>query len=179
MRTVPYFPVPSFRIGLGRDTHRLVAGRKFYLGGVRIPFEKGALGHSDGDALLHAAADALLGAVGSGDIGEWFSDRNPRFKGLRSEKILKTVLEEVRRKGWAPACLDTVILLEKPRLGPHKKVIRAHLAKLLGLAEDCVSVKAKTLEGLGPEGQGLAVTCEALVTLMNRENRGQVTIWNE
>ncbi len=154
-------------VGFGRDTHRLVEGRKFFLGGVRIPFEKGALGHSDGDALLHAVSDAVLGAVGSGDIGEWFSDRNPRHKGIRSEKILRKVLEVAREKGWIPAQLDSVITLERPRLGPHKKEIRKKLARIITLAEESVSVKAKTAEGLGPEGEGRAVTCEAIV-LMRR-----------
>lgn len=153
------------RTGFGRDTHRLVEGRKFYLGGVRIPFEKGALGHSDGDALLHAVSDALLGAVAAGDIGEWFSDKNPRYKNIRSPLILKKVLEETKKRGWVSAHVDTVIILERPRLGPHKNKIRKNLAGLLGLNESSVSIKAKTAEGLGPEGEGRAVTCEALVTL--------------
>lgn len=155
----------SRRVGLGRDTHRLAAGRKFFLGGVRIPFEKGALGHSDGDALLHAIADALLGAIGAGDIGDWFSDKDPRNRNIRSGKILKKVLEECRRRNWAPVQLDSVILLENPKLGPTKKIIRRKIAKLMGLEPEVVSVKAKTLEGLGPEGEGRAVTCEALVVL--------------
>jgi len=154
-------------VGFGRDTHRLVEGRKLYLGGIRIPFEKGTLGHSDGDALLHAVADAVLGALALGDIGEWFSDRNPRHAGTRSEKILRKVLEEARRKGWAPVQVDTVIVLERPRLGNHKKEIRKRLARIMDLSEESVSVKAKTAEGLGPEGEGRAVTCEALV-LMRR-----------
>ena len=111
-------------MGFGRDTHRLVEGRKLYLGGVRIPFKKGALGHSDGDALLHAVSDAILGALGAGDIGEWFSDKNPRNKNIRSEKILRKVLEEAHKKHWTPSHVDTVIILEKPRLGPYKKIIR-------------------------------------------------------
>jgi len=152
-------------VGFGRDTHRLVEGRKLYLGGIHIPFGKGALGHSDGDALLHAISDAILGAVGSGDIGEWFSDENPKFKNIPGKKILLRVLEEARRKGWAPAQVDSVITLERPRLGEGKKKIRQNLARLLGLTKESVSVKAKTMEGLGPEGEGRAVTCEALVLL--------------
>ena len=151
--------------GFGRDTHRLVTGRKFFLGGVRIPFEKGPLGHSDGDALLHAVSDALLGAIGAGDIGEWFSDRNPEFKGIASHKILEAVLKEVKRKGWQAEHLDTVTLLEKPKLSPYKMKIRKNLAHWLNLPESRVSIKAKTMEGLGPEGEGLAVTCEAFVLL--------------
>lgn len=157
--------VSSLTVGFGRDTHRLVEGRKLYLGGVWIPFKKGALGHSDGDALLHAVSDAILGALGAGDIGEWFSDKNPRNKNIRSGEILRKVLDEARKKNRAPSHVDTVITLEKPRLGPYKKIIRKKMAKLLRLSEEAVSIKAKTLEGLGPEGEGRAVTCEALVTL--------------
>ena len=156
---------PTTKIGFGKDTHRLVKGRKLFLGGVRIPYELGALGHSDGDALLHAVSDALLGAAAAGDIGDWFSDRNPGNKNIRSEKILKKVLELVRRMGWAPTQVDTVVLLEKPRLGPLKKTIQKNLARLLALGTDSVSIKAKTMEGLGPEGEGLAVTCEAVALL--------------
>lgn len=160
-----YFCSGPSTVGFGRDTHRLVRGRKLYLGGVRIPFEKGALGHSDGDVLLHAVSDAILGAIGAGDIGEWFSDRNPRYKNIRSDKILGRVLEEARKHRWIPMHLDSVIILEKPKLGPYKKIIRKKLAALLHLKGEAVSVKAKTAEGLGPEGEGLAVTCEALIQL--------------
>ena len=157
-------PMPM-AVGFGRDTHRLVRGRKLYLGGVRVPSEKGALGHSDGDALLHAVSDAILGAIGQGDIGEWFSDKNPRYKDIRSERILKKVLAEAAERHWTLSHVDTVIVLEKPRLGPLKKIIRQKIATLLHLTPEAVSIKAKTLEGLGPEGEGLAVTCEAIVTM--------------
>ena len=155
----------KIKIGFGKDTHRLVKGRKFYLGGVRIPYELGALGHSDGDALLHAVTDALLGASALGDIGEWFPDKNPKNKNIRSEKIFKKVLEEIYKKDWTPVQVDTVIILEKPKLGPLKKKIKLNLQKLLKLDGESVSVKAKTMEGLGPEGEGLAVTCEAVAVL--------------
>lgn len=162
-------PVPSsMKMGFGRDTHRLVEGRRLYLGGVPIASPKGALGHSDGDALLHAISDAVLGAIGAGDIGEWFSDRDPRTKNIRSGKILKKVLEEARQRHWVPSHVDSCIVLERPRLGPCKRKIRRKVAGLLGLEETEVSIKAKTMEGLGPEGEGLAVTCEALVE-MRRE----------
>ncbi|MBI4114990.1 MAG: 2-C-methyl-D-erythritol 4-phosphate cytidylyltransferase [Candidatus Omnitrophica bacterium] len=155
----------SIAIGFGRDTHRLVPGRRFFLGGVRIPFEKGTLGHSDGDALLHAIADALLGALALGDIGDWFPPSNPRFKNVRSSKFVKKILQQVRKKGWQPDRVDTVILLERPKLASHKKKIQQEVAKLLGISVESVSIKAKTQEGLGPVGQGLAVTCEALALL--------------
>lgn len=153
------------RMGFGRDTHRLVHGRPFYLGGIQIPFEKGPLGHSDGDALLHAISDAVLGGIARGDIGDWFSDEDPKNKGIKSSKILKTILQETKRLGWAVAYVDTVITLQKPRLRDKKIDIKKSLQRLMGLTEDQVSIKAKTPEGLGAEGKGLAVTCEAIVTL--------------
>lgn len=156
---------PNIRVGIGFDTHRLVKGRKFYLGGIVIPSPKGPLGHSDGDALLHALTDAMLGAIGAGDIGEWFSDRDPKYKNMRSTLILKTVLAEAERQGWVPYHADTNIILETPKLYTHKARIRKSVAKCLGLSEKNVSIKARTREGLGPEGEGLAVTCEAVVSM--------------
>lgn len=156
---------PEVRVGIGFDTHRLVNGRKFYLGGIVIPSPKGALGHSDGDALLHALADAVLGAIGAGDIGEWFSDRDPKFKDIRSTKILGVILAEAKRRGWAPYHADTNIILESPKLFTYKPKIRKSVAKCLELPEKDVSIKARTREGLGPEGEGLAVTCEAVVSM--------------
>jgi len=156
---------PEVRVGIGFDTHRLVGGRKFYLGGIVVPSPKGALGHSDGDALLHALADAILGAIGAGDIGEWFSDRDPKFKNIRSTKILGVILSEAKRRGWHPYHADTNIILESPKLYAHKSKIRKSVAKCLGLPETDVSIKARTREGLGPEGEGLAVTCEAVVSM--------------
>ena len=135
------------------------------MGGIHIPFEKGALGHSDGDVLLHSIVDGMLGAIGEGDIGDHFSDKNKKFKGIRSEKIVRSILEKCRAKGWTPSQVDTVIILEKPWLGAYKNQIRNRIAKMLGIPEDFVSIKAKTMEGLGPEGEGLAITCEALVMM--------------
>jgi 2-C-methyl-D-erythritol 2,4-cyclodiphosphate synthase len=156
---------PEVRVGIGFDTHRLVKGRKFYLGGIIIPSPKGALGHSDGDALLHALADAILGAIGAGDIGEWFSDRDPKIKNIRSTKILDVILAEAKRKGWQPYHADTNIILESPKLYAFKPRIRRSVAKCLRLPEKDVSIKARTREGLGPEGKGLAVTCESVVSM--------------
>jgi len=157
--------LPEVRVGIGFDTHRLVQGRKFYLGGVVIPSPKGALGHSDGDALLHALSDAILGAIGAGDIGEWFSDRDSKYKNIRSTKILAVILLEAKRRGWQLYHADTNIILESPKLYTHKPKIRKSVAKCLGLPEKDVSIKARTREGLGPEGEGLAVTCEAVVSM--------------
>jgi 2-C-methyl-D-erythritol 4-phosphate cytidylyltransferase/2-C-methyl-D-erythritol 2,4-cyclodiphosphate synthase len=161
---------PETRIGIGFDTHRLVKGRKFYLGGIVIPSPKGALGHSDGDALLHAIADAILGAIGAGDIGEWFSDRDPKFKNIRSTKILGVILAEAKRRGWHPYHVDANIILESPKLYTHKPRIRKSVAKCLGLPEKDISIKARTREGLGPEGEGLAVTCQAVVSMKKISN---------
>lgn len=161
---------PPVRVGIGFDTHRLVRGRKFYLGGIVIPSPKGSLGHSDGDALLHAIADAILGVIGGGDIGEWFSDRDPKFKNIRSTKILATILAEACKQGWAPYHVDTNIILEAPKLYTHKSKIRKSVAICLHLPEKDVSIKARTREGLGPEGEGLAVTCEAVVSMKRIES---------
>ena len=156
---------PRVRVGIGFDTHRLVKGRKLYLGGIVIPSSKGSLGHSDGDALLHAIADAILGAIGSGDIGEWFSDRNKKFKNIRSTKIISAILAEAVLQGWQPYHVDTNIILETPKLYKWKPKIRKSVAKCLSLPEKDISIKAKTREGLGPEGESLAVTCEAVVSM--------------
>ncbi|MDD5225845.1 MAG: 2-C-methyl-D-erythritol 2,4-cyclodiphosphate synthase, partial [Candidatus Omnitrophica bacterium] len=153
------------RVGIGFDTHRLVKGRKLWLGGVNIPSPKGALGHSDGDALLHVVSDAILGAIGGGDIGEWFSDKDKRWKNMKSSIILTTVLAEAKRRGWIPYHVDSNIILESPKLGTHKQKIRKNVAKLLGISAQDVSIKARTREGLGPEGEGLAVTCEGVVSM--------------
>lgn len=154
------------RTGLGRDSHRLVKGRKFWLGGIKIPHDMGPLGHSDGDALLHAVVDAILGGICKGDIGDWFSDKNKKFKGMASSKFLEAVMKEASKEGWKITHVDSVVTLERPKLGSYKRKMAARIAALLNLKEDAVSVKAKTAEGLGSEGQGLAVTAEALVTMI-------------
>lgn len=153
------------RTGFGRDIHKLVTGRRMILGGVKIPFEKGPLGHSDGDAVLHAITDAVLGTMGAGDIGDWFSDKNPKHKNIASSKILQAVMAEAEKKGITPLHVDTVIVLERPKLGAYKQKMKQSIAKLLNLPLENVSIKAKTAEGFGPEGQGLAVSCEAVVTV--------------
>ena len=154
------------RTGFGRDTHRLVKGRPFWLGGLKIPHDLGPLGHSDGDALLHAVVDAILGCMGKGDIGDWFSDKSQKFKGMASSKFVEAVMQEARKSGWKLIHCDTVVTLERPKLGPWKKKMAGKIAGLLGLKPEEVSVKAKTAEGLGAEGKGLAVTAEALVTMV-------------
>jgi 2-C-methyl-D-erythritol 4-phosphate cytidylyltransferase/2-C-methyl-D-erythritol 2,4-cyclodiphosphate synthase len=158
----------KYRFGLGFDSHRLAAKRPFYLGGIRIASTVGPLGHSDGDPLIHAITDGILGAIGAGDIGDLFSDRNPKWKGTRSDFFVKTALELARKKGYCLKQVDATVILEKPKLGPKKEKIRKHLAKLFSLKIDCVSLKAKTAEGLGPIGAGEAVSAQALVVLKGK-----------
>jgi 2-C-methyl-D-erythritol 2,4-cyclodiphosphate synthase len=153
------------RIGLGRDIHRLAAGRRFLLGGVELPAEKGELGHSDGDVLAHAVSDALLGAAAIADIGELFPPSDPRWKDADSLSLLKSAYQKVRKAGWRLVNLDCVVSAEKPRLLPYREAIRASLASALGVDRGAVFVKGKTNEGLGPLGRGEAVEALAICLL--------------
>lgn len=153
------------RIGIGYDIHRLVAGRKLMLGGVEIPFERGALGHSDGDALLHSIADALLGAAALGDLGQYFPDRDPQFKDASSIDLLAQVVRHLAERNWQTGNVDTTIIIEAPRLAPYIHPMRSRIAKTLGIPEDRVSIKAKTNEGLGAIGRGEAVVAHATCTI--------------
>jgi 2-C-methyl-D-erythritol 2,4-cyclodiphosphate synthase len=157
------------RVGIGHDTHRLVEGRPLILGGVRIDFDRGLLGHSDADVVLHAVADALLGAAGLGDIGELFPDTDPAWAGLDGGRLLCSVLDRVIAAGWRPVNADVIIHAQMPRLTPHKPLIRGTLARLLDLPESAVNVKAKTGEHVGPIGRGEAIACEAAVLLDRQE----------
>jgi 2-C-methyl-D-erythritol 2,4-cyclodiphosphate synthase len=155
----------QLRVGHGQDTHRLARGRSLVLGGVAIDFERGLVGHSDADVLLHAITDALLGAAGLGDIGEWFPDTDPRWSGADSAALLKTICEEVAARRWEIINIDCTISAEAPRLSSHKSSIRASVAGLLGLAVEAVNVKAKTGEGVGPVGRQEAICADAVVLL--------------
>ena len=157
------------RVGLGRDLHRLVEGRRFLLAGVEIPADRGELGHSDGDVLAHAVTDALLGAAALGDVGELFPSPDPQWKDASSMDLLKSAWNRVRSSGWRLVNLDCVVSVEKPRILPHREAIRAVLAKLLDAPPEAVSVKGKTGEGLGPIGEGLAVEALA-VCLLKRQD---------
>ncbi len=156
----------NFRIGEGWDVHALVEGRKLILGGVEIPYEKGLLGHSDADALLHAITDALLGAAGLGDIGRHFPDTDPKFKGADSGVLLAEAAARVRAQGWLIGNVDSTIVAQAPKMAPHIPAMRERIAALLGLAADQVNVKAKTAEKLGPVGEGLSIEARAVVLLM-------------
>ncbi len=153
------------RVGLGHDTHRLAPGRKFVLGGVTIDFELGPVGHSDADVLLHAITDAILGGAGLGDIGEWFPDDDPQWKGANSATLLAAALTAVRGRGWHIVNLDCTIFAQRPKLMPHKPAIRRRIAELMDIAADTVNIKAKTGEEVGPIGRGEAVAADAIVLL--------------
>ena len=153
------------RIGLGYDLHRLAAGRRLVIGGVEIPFDKGLVGHSDADVLVHALIDALLGAAGEGDIGGLFPDDDPRFQDADSTALLKTVMERLRAKRLAVRHADCVVVAEAPKIGPHVAAMKKTLAPLLGLAPDRLGLKAKTNEGTGLIGEGGAIACWAVVLL--------------
>jgi len=151
------------RIGTGWDIHALVEGRPLILGGVRIESTKGCLGHSDGDALIHAVIDSILGSCCLGDIGTLFPDTDPKYKGISSAVLLSQVVDLVRSKGFEIVNIDTTVILQTPKLSPYKDEIRRTMSELLGIGEDCFSVKAKTAEHmLGELGSGDAVVCQAV-----------------
>jgi len=154
-----------FRIGIGHDTHRLVESRPLVLGGVVIPFDRGSDGHSDGDALTHAIADAILGALCEGDVGVHFPDTDPRWKDANSIELLGRVVWLAHERGFEIANVDCNVMLERPRLREHIDAMRENLAKALNVENACVSVKAKTGEGLDAVGRGEAVTVQAIVLL--------------
>ena len=159
-----------FRIGIGQDTHRLVAGRPLILGGVRIAFEFGAEGHSDSDALAHALIDAMLGAMSDGDIGTHFPDSNPKWKDADSFDMLAHVLKRVQARGFHVVNADATVMLERPKLREYIGSMRVNLARALSVDVECVSVKAKTGEGLDAVGRGEAVAAQAIVLLSNENS---------
>lgn len=164
---------PEYRIGLGHDRHRLIAGRKLLLGGVEVPFELGLDGHSDADVLLHAITDALLGAAGLGDIGDWFPNTDEKWAGADSTVFLQAALAAVRERGWQVVNLDCTLHAERPKLSPHKLTIKANVARLLGVPEGRVNVKAKTGEKVGPVGRLEAIDADAVVLLGLRSLCGE------
>jgi 2-C-methyl-D-erythritol 2,4-cyclodiphosphate synthase len=157
--------VTAVATGIGWDSHRLVEGRPLILGGVTIPFERGLAGHSDADVLAHAVTDALLGAAGLGDIGEHFPDTDARWAGADSIELLRAVVGLIADARHAVAHVDTTVVMERPKLGPHRAEIRASLAAALGVAVERVNVKASTGEGMGFVGRGEGVAALAVVTL--------------
>jgi 2-C-methyl-D-erythritol 2,4-cyclodiphosphate synthase len=155
----------SVTTGIGWDSHRLVEGRPLVLGGVEIPFEKGLAGHSDADVLAHAIIDALLGAAALGDIGRHFPDTDERWAGADSMALLRGVVGLVEERGLRVAHVDSTVVMERPKVGPHRDAIRAALADALGVTRDQVNVKASTGEGMGFVGRGEGVAAMAVATL--------------
>ena len=155
----------AVRIGTGYDLHRLVPGRRLLLGGVEIPSDAGALGHSDGDVVCHAVTDALLGAVSGGDIGQYFPDSDPKWKDASSVELLKQIVGVIHSRGFAVVNVDVVVILERPKLASHRAEISRSLASAIGVAEDAVGVKAKTNEGVDAVGRGEAIAAHAVALL--------------
>ncbi|MHC4606638.1 MAG: 2-C-methyl-D-erythritol 2,4-cyclodiphosphate synthase [Planctomycetota bacterium] len=151
-------------VGAGFDIHRLEAGRRLVLGGVPIDHPKGLVGHSDGDVLLHALIDAMLGAAGEGDIGTWFPDTDPKWKDADSADLVAQVVGKLSAS-WEIVHTDSTVLAEEPKIGPHREKIRARMAELLGVDVSHVSIKAKTMEGLGSIGAKDAIAAISIVQL--------------
>ena len=157
--------LPAVRIGLGHDTHRLGPDRPLMLGGVEIPFDRGLVGHSDADVLLHALTDALLGALALGDIGEWFPNSDEKWKDAGSDVFVTEAVAAVVQRNWNVANVDCTVFAERPKLSPFKHQIRESIAGLTGIAVDAVSIKAKTGEKVGPVGRGESISADAIVLL--------------
>ena len=153
------------RIGHGYDVHKLVEGRPLIIGGVEIPYEKGLLGHSDADVLLHAISDALLGAAALGDIGAHFPDTDPKYKGADSLVLLKEVCNIIRKRGFEIENIDSTVLAQRPKLRPYIDEMRARISANTGIAIDRISIKATTEEGLGFTGEGLGIAAHAVCLL--------------
>lgn len=158
------------RVGMGYDVHRLVPDRDLIIGGVKIPYEKGLLGHSDADVLLHAIMDALLGAAALGDIGKHFPDNDPKYEGADSLALLKRVGELLSEEGYVIENIDSTIIVQKPKMAPHIEQMRKNIADTLGLDITRVNVKATTEEGLGFTGTGEGISSQAVVLIMSVEN---------
>ncbi|MCX7804416.1 MAG: 2-C-methyl-D-erythritol 2,4-cyclodiphosphate synthase [Planctomycetota bacterium] len=159
------------RIGYGYDSHKLVAGRQLRLGGVDVEYDRGCVGHSDADALVHAVIDAILGAAALGDIGMRFPDTDPKYKDAYSLELLKQISGALRDAGYRIANVDATVIIERPKLGRLKAEMAANIAGALGISPSQVNVKAKTAEGLGPVGSGDAVEAHAVALI--EEMRGQ------
>ena len=153
------------RVGIGHDTHRLIAGGPLRLGGVDVPHDKSAQGHSDADVLLHAVTDALLGAAALGDIGELFPDTDPANRGRDSAQMLAAAQRRVAEAGYRVVNLDCIVFAQLPKLSPYKDQIRQRIAKILSIDTTCVGVKAKTGEGVGPVGRQEAIEAEVVALL--------------
>jgi 2-C-methyl-D-erythritol 2,4-cyclodiphosphate synthase len=159
---------PAMRVGVGYDSHRLVEGRPLILGGVPIPFERGLLGHSDGDALLHAIGDALCGAAGLPDIGQMFPDTDAAWKDADSWKLLHHISQRVLEAGWQVENVDAVVIAQRPKLSPHIAAMRERIATAIATTSECVNVRGKTAEGLGALGAGEGIAVHAVCLLIKQ-----------
>lgn len=158
----------SVRCGIGYDLHRLESGRKLIVGGIELPFDKGPAGHSDGDVLAHALCDALLGAAGLGDIGTHFPDTDPKWKGANSLIFLEHAKKLLTENNFSIEHIDAVVILERPKLGPHFPKVREALAKALGVPTEKIHLKAKTNEGVDAVGRGEAIAAQVVATISGR-----------
>jgi 2-C-methyl-D-erythritol 2,4-cyclodiphosphate synthase len=162
----------TVRVGEGWDIHALAAGRKLILGGVEVPFDRGLMGHSDADVLLHAITDALLGAAALGDIGTHFPDTDTQYKGADSMVLLVEALKRVRERGFEVGNIDSTVIAQAPKLMPWIPLMRRNIAQALAISVNQINVKAKTAEKMGPVGEGLAMEARAVVLLMGVGLRG-------
>jgi len=158
------------RIGMGYDVHRLVEDRELILGGVKIPYEKGLLGHSDADCLTHAIMDSLLGAAAMGDIGKWFPDTDPKYSGADSIALLREVVSMISREGYIIGNVDATIIAQAPKMAPHIEKMREILADAMCVTTERVNIKATTEEGLGFTGEKLGITCQSIALLETVDN---------
>jgi len=153
------------RVGIGYDVHTLVEGRPLILGGVEIPYDRGLLGHSDADVLIHAIIDSLLGALALGDIGAHFPDHDPQYRGISSITLLEHVVILIKAKGYCIGNLDSIIVAQRPKMALYISEMRTNIAKVLRVEESCISVKATTTERLGFEGREEGISSQAIVSL--------------
>lgn len=159
------------RIGMGYDVHRLTEGRDLIMGGVKIPWEKGLLGHSDADVLIHAVMDALLGAAALGDIGQHFPDSDPAYKGISSLMLLGNVKKLLEEQGYSIGNIDATIIAQKPKMAPHIPLMKQKMSQTLGILESQLNIKATTEEGLGFTGSGEGISAQAICLLTETEKK--------
>ena len=167
------------RVGMGYDVHKLTEGRKLILGGVEIPYEKGLLGHSDADVLVHAVMDALLGAAALGDIGKHFPDTDPQYKGISSIRLLEHVGKLMDEAGYVIENIDATIIAQRPKMRPHIDQMRENIAKVLNIETDQVNIKATTEEGLGFTGSGEGISPQAICAVEKYTNYGSIDVTQE
>ena len=158
----------TMRVGLGYDVHKLVLDRPLIMGGVEIPFEKGLLGHSDADVLIHAIMDSILGAAALGDIGNYFPDTDSKYKNISSLELLKHVKSLIEDNGFSIGNIDATIIVQKPKMSPHIQKMRENISSILGIELDQINIKATTEEGLGFTGSGCGISAQSIALLINK-----------